>query len=211
MKFLLAFLFILCGAAQAQTFIPADCAISYSSKLQQNQLQATVGAPYVAKSADLSWAMGVAFQVPSGPINGASVTLPTNASGYGVAGTTTAYLVIVPAYDSYNTCAGYGPGFTLTVKPRRDTELVSLASTVATPLQTTDVTFPLNAKALGILRGLAGKSVVFGISILIPRITIYPPGEDPKKVNQVGALTDFYRESACRGVSSQYCPTLNIN
>lgn len=197
-------------AASAQTYVPADCAITYrNDNAWQGQLTARVGALQI--NPDYSWLMGVAFTVPTAPIAGASVVVPTLGSGFGAASTGTFYLTMSLSHGTNETCAGYGPGFTLLKKPSKDNSMTIVASTITSPLVTGDLVFNLNAKALAELRTRAGDpdGVVFGVSMLVPRITIYPVGEDPKKQNQPGGFS-FERQSACRDTASPYCPSLNL-
>ena len=210
MKKFVSLLTFFAFSANAQTYIQADCVVSYpANNSGQYQTNTVVGVPATIKSR-MDWATAIAFQVPAGSIRSASVTFPTLGTGFGDSASATAYLTIIPAYDSAGTCAGYGPFYTLSVKPKKDSDLVSLASTVVTPLQTGDVTFNLNAKALNILRGLAGTDVVFGVSILVPRVPAPEPGDAGKKANQIGALINLWRASKCDGTPSAYCPTLLV-
>lgn len=197
-------------AITAQAQVPAECAITYrNDNAWQGQLTARVGA--IPANFNYTWLMGVGVVVPAGPVASAKLVVPTLGSGFGVAGSGTFYLTILAQDGATNTCAGYGPGFPLLAKPKRDTVSTVLASKITSPLVTGDLVFPLNDKALAILRANAGDpdGVVFGVSMLVPRITVYPPGEDPKKQNQPGGFS-FERMSACRGTASPYCPSLVI-
>lgn len=209
-KFFAAALLFASAAVQAQTYVPADCAITYrNDNAWQGQLTARVGSLY--QNPDYSWLMGAAFTVPQATIRSAKVVVPTIGSGFGDAATGTFYLTLSLSHDGVDTCAGYGPGFTLLKKPAKDNTLTITASTITSPLLTGDLVFPLNAKALDLLRQHAGDAngVVFGISMLIPRITVYPYGEDPKKQNQPGGFS-FERMSPCTPTLSAYCPTLQL-
>jgi hypothetical protein len=209
-KFFAAALLLASAVVQAQTYVPADCAITYrNDNAWQGQLTARVGSLY--QNPDYSWLMGAAFTVPQGTVRSAKVVVPTIGSGFGDAAVGTFYLTMSLSHDGVDTCAGYGPGFTLLKKPAKDNTLTITASTISSPLVTGDLVFPLNAKALDLLRQHAGDAngIVFGISMLIPRITVYPYGEDPKKQNQPGGFS-FERMSPCTPTVSAYCPTLQL-
>jgi hypothetical protein len=212
------------GQAAAQSYVPADCAVTYrSDNAWQGQLQHRIGAD--PQNLDYSWAEAAAFTLPATPINSAKVVFPTGGTGFGDAGTATVYLTVVQSYDAPNTCAGYGPFMTFVKPPtqicttvrkvktcRPSTDTV-LAATVVTPLQTGDIEFVLNADSLAVLKRLQAEqgNVVFGISMLIPRVTIYPWGEDPKKQNQAGEIIDINRSGwigACSPTVTAYCPSL---
>lgn len=197
-----------CSFAGAQTYTPAECAVTYrNGNAWQGQLTARVGALQI--NPDYTWVMGIGVEVPAGPVASAKLIVPTIGSGFGSAASATYYLTMLAQDDATNTCAGYGPGYPLLVKPKKDTRSTVLVSTITVPMVAGDLEFTLNAKGLAILREAAGDpgGVVFGVSMLVPRVTIYPPGEDPKKSNQPGGFS-FERTSACRGVASPYCPTL---
>lgn len=211
-------------AAAAQSYIPSDCTVAYRSDgAWQGQMQHRIGAHPL--NLNYTWVEAAAFTLPTTPIASAKVVLPTGGTGFGDAGTGTVYLTVIQSYDSPNTCAGYGP-FMPFVKPPTQvcttvrkvktcvpsTDTV-LAATVVTPLQTGDIEFTLNAESLAVLRRLQAEqgNVVFGISMLVPRVTVYPVGEDPKKQNQAGEILDINRTGwigACSTSVTAYCPTL---
>lgn len=202
------------GQAAAQSYVAADCAITYrNDNAYQGQLLARVGVtPLVPwDSKNYTWTMGIAFTVPAGKYSSAKVVLPTLNTGnsYGYAPSGTVYLTLVQGYDGVNTCAGYGPGFALTGKPKADNDLVTLAGTYSVTIPTGGIVMKLNAKTLALLNAHAGNAdgVVFGVSMLVPRIPVFKDGEWTKG-NQPGTVVDFNRESACNGTSSAYCPSL---
>lgn len=194
-------------AISAQAQVPADCAITYrNDNAWQGQLTSRVGVLY--QNPDYSWLMGVAVTPPAQPINSAKLVVPV-IGAFGDAAYGTFYLTIALTYSSANTCAGYGPGFTLLKKPSKDNTLTITASTITAQLVDGVLEFPLNAKALTALRAAAadGEGIVFGVSMLIPRVTVYPYGEDPKKQNKPGGFS-FERKSICTPQYSPYCPSL---
>lgn len=202
------------GQAAAQSYVAADCAITYrNDNAYQGQLLARVGnTPLVPwDSKNYTWSMGIAFKVPAGKFSVAKVVLPTlgTGNGFGYVSSGTAYLTLVQGYDGTNTCAGYGPGFVLTSKPKADNDLVTLAGTYTVAIPTGDIVMKLNAKSLALLNARAGDEdgVVFGVSMLVPRMPVFKEGEWTKG-NQPATIVDFNRESACNGTSSAYCPSL---
>jgi hypothetical protein len=201
-------------ASIAQAQVPSDCAITWRSDAAwQGQLLARVGAIGASAPWDApnyTWMMSVPFTIPSGTIKSAEVVIPTAATGFGDAATATYYLTAVTEYDSDTACAGYGPGPALLKKPTKNTATTFLASTITVPMVTGDLVFPLNAAALAALRAHAGSSFVFGVSMNVPRVTVYPPGEDSKKANQPGGFS-FDRISRCPRELNPYCPSLVIH
>lgn len=214
MKRFIATLVLAVVSALAQAQVPADCAVTYrNDNAYQGQMLARVGntpaAPWDSKN--YTWSMALAFTVPPGKYTSAKVVLPTVFTGnaYEFLPSTTVYLTYVQSYDSVSTCAGYGPGYALTIKPPKDNTLVTLAGSFATAIPTGDLVLTLNAKTLALLNADAGDAngIVLGVSMLVPRIPVFKDGEWTKG-NQPGTIVDFNRETACLGALSPYCPSL---
>lgn len=214
MKRFIATLALAVVSALAQAQVSADCAVTYrNDNAYQGQLLARIGntpaVPWGSKN--YTWNMALAFTVPAGHYTSAKVVLPTVFTGstYQYAPSGTVYLTYVQAQNSVNTCAGYGPGFALSGKPKSDNTNTTLAGTYTTTIPTGDLVLTLNAKTLAMLNADAGDAngVVFGVSMLVPRIPVFKEGEWTKG-NQPGTIVDFNRESACNSPPSPYCPSL---
>ena len=166
--------------------------------------------------------MTFGVKVPAGPIKSAKWVFPSGGVGTGEAYSGTFNLVTSPTYSGEDTCLTGAPFAPLAYPPtiNRRTKLPSsdtiVLSTVTTPLQTGDVEFPITGAALATLQAAAGNpaGLSLALSMVVPRILIAVPDDDPRKVNQVGYLTfiNWYGLGfpPCQAGSSWalYCPKL---
>lgn len=215
MKALPLILALACIPAAAQT-IRSDCAISYRSDGAAQLAESTrVGVPYVSSldGRNYSWLQAVAVTLPSTPIKSATLVVPTigsGAQGEYLTTTATVYATLSLTHDGASTCAGYGPGFIGLAKPKKDNSMVRTAATIKQPWIAPTITLPLNAATVAALNERLGESVTLGVQMLVERMEVPVPGDDPKKVNRLGVVVDFSRARCSGGTWSSVCPTLVV-